>query len=92
MTWLAMLMALAMQGAAPSVPSKSAPVPVRACVDAKGAQAECGRDPAAFHECRAADGYGRCPHDPKCFDSRGVQVICVRPVVAIDRAVSAGRP
>jgi len=82
MTWLAILMALALQTAPPPLAPKTAPpAPPRLCVDAKGAQAECGLDPSAAHECRAADGYGRCPDDPKCFDARGVQGICVRPVV-----------
>jgi hypothetical protein len=90
MTWLAILMALTTQAAPPPLAPQSAPpVPPLACVDAKGAQAQCGRDPSAAHECRAADGYGRCPDDPKCFDERGAQVVCVRPVVRKDAGRSS---
>lgn len=85
MVWMALLMALAMQESTPSAPPGGAWSPARACVDARGAQAECGPDPGGWHECRAADAFGRCPNDPRCFDRQGAQVRCVRPVVSVDR-------
>jgi hypothetical protein len=58
----------------------AAPGPPRDCVDAKGQEAECGEDPTVWHECYAADQYGRCPPDPKCFDRQFTQVRCAPPV------------
>jgi hypothetical protein len=56
----------------------------RNCIDAAGHQAVCGPDPSnPIHECRAADGFGSCPQDPKCFREDGLRVRCVRPVTVI---------
>ncbi len=52
------------------------------CVDARGLSATCGEfDTPGQHECYAADNFGRCPGDPKCFRPTGEQVICRWPVV-----------
>jgi hypothetical protein len=43
----------------------------RACVDEIGHAAICIHDPADLRECAAADGFGRCPDDPICYDTSG---------------------
>ena len=55
-------------------------IPARSCVDLLGSEAECGaRDPERSF-CYAADMFGRCSGDPKCFTPEGTQVQCVLPV------------
>ena len=54
----------------------------RACVDEAGHSAICTDDPGNYHECRATDGFGRCPDDPVCYDSRApTQTSCIGKVV-----------
>ncbi len=56
----------------------------RGCVDARGLMATCGEsDAPGMHECYAADNFGRCPGDPKCFRPTGEQTYCRWPVVKV---------
>jgi hypothetical protein len=57
---------------------------LRACLDARGLDADCGVDPPEMHECFASDRFGRCPGDPTCFDAKGRQARCTWPVVRRD--------
>jgi len=43
----------------------------RVCVDEAGRTAFCTDDPGNWHECRAVDGFGRCPDDPVCYNANG---------------------
>jgi hypothetical protein len=85
-----MILLLAASGAV-SAPEYPSPEP-RRCVDAKGRMAQCGVDPSTWHECRAADPFGRCPGDPRCFDGAGAEVRCTRPVVTIAERCMARAP
>lgn len=81
---------LAMTGAPAGDQPMAAPqVPARACLDSLGVQAECGRNFPHPSTCYAADAFGRCDGDPRCFAPDGFQVRCVPPV---RRIVQAGCP
>jgi hypothetical protein len=58
------------------------------CIDAAHHHAWCGPDPAAWHECRAIDHYGRCPDDPACIGDDDKQTVCVKPVVRVNTGKS----
>lgn len=66
--------------ASPLAETAKAPATIRVCRDAAGHRAECLEDPVEPRECVAADEFGRCPGDPKCFDDKGVQIHCAIPV------------
>lgn len=59
-------------------------VPARSCRDLLGFEAECGARFPNQVQCYAADAFGRCDGDPKCFAPDGTQTRCVLPVRWID--------
>jgi hypothetical protein len=78
------------QGPAPA-PADLVALAARACVDARGLDADCGLDPPQLHECYAADRFGRCPGDPTCFDAPRAQARCTWPVVRRDGPCFSGQ-
>jgi hypothetical protein len=98
MNWTAVVVVLAMQVLPPSAPRWSAalqvaaPASLRGCIDKAGQDADCGSDPTVWHECYAADQFGRCPPDPSCYDRDGIQVRCELPVTRKVVECPAGTP
>ena len=87
----AMLATPSMAMQRPNPPASPVAHGVRACVDARGLDADCGVDPPEMHECFASDRFGRCPGDPTCFDAKDLQARCTWPVVRRDGPCFSGQ-
>ncbi|MDQ0465135.1 hypothetical protein QO010_002919 [Caulobacter ginsengisoli] len=79
-----LVLCLAACGPTPKKPPAAPAAPVSlwatVCHDKAGHFAACSADPNEWHECVAADEFGRCPGDSTCFGADNRQLPCESPL------------